>query len=37
MAAIRDIFGDTAFRFAANLLSRYKKRSEVMAVAFKPK
>jgi SAM-dependent methyltransferase len=33
---IRDIFGDTAFRFAANLLSRFKKRSEVVTVAFKP-
>jgi hypothetical protein len=32
---IRDILGDTAFRIAANLLSRYKKRSEVVTVAFK--
>jgi hypothetical protein len=34
---IRDIFGDRAFRAAANLLSRLKKRSEVTAIAFKPR
>jgi SAM-dependent methyltransferase len=32
---IRDIFGDRVFRVASNLLSRYKKRSEVIAIAFK--
>lgn len=32
---IRDRLGDKALRLAANLLSRYKKRSEVVAVAFK--
>lgn len=31
----RDLFGDRAFLFAAGLLSRYKKRSEVYAVAYK--
>lgn len=32
---VRDLLGDWAFRVAANLLSRYKRRSEVIAIAFK--
>ena len=32
---IRDFLGDRAFRFAAGLLSRYRKRSETYAVASK--
>jgi len=33
---VRDKLGEKAFLFAASLLSRYKKRSEVFALAFKP-
>lgn len=35
LAPIKSVLGDKAFRFAATLLSRYKRRSEVVTVAFK--